>query len=254
MRFIRVCLYKGEDGYMNVLAIGNGFSQDATRYLHGIAAHDGCDMTVVNLNAHNSSLSEHYKNRLSDAKAYMLEFNGFSTGFKVSIKEALLSRDWDVVCIQQFSEQSVNYETFQPYISDLAKYIKKYAPNTELAIHQTWAYEQNSKYLLSLGYDDKFRMSMDVKKCYERAANEIGADKIIPSADLFLRMSAQGVRMFRDGLNASLGPGRYALGLLWYATLTGRRIVDNTYSKFDEQVSATSIDIAKRCVETLSSF
>ena len=239
---------------MNVLAIGNGFSQDATRYLHGIAAHDGCDMTVVNLNAYKCSLSEHYKNHLTDEKAYMLEFNGEATGFKVSIKEALLSRDWDVVCIQQFSEQSISYETFQPYISDLAAYIRKYAPNTSLVIHQTWAYEQNSTSLRSLGYDDKFQMSMDVKQCYERAAEEIRADKIIPSADLFLRMSSQGVRMFRDGLNASYGLGRYALGLLWYSSLTGRHVTKNTYSKFDEMISSNGIDIAKRCVEALNTF
>jgi len=239
---------------MNVLAIGNNFSQDATRYLHGIAAHDGCDMTVVNLNAYKCSLSEHYKNQLTDAKAYGMEFNGVPTGFRVSIKEALLSRDWDAVCLQQLSTQSMDYETYQPYIDNLASYIRKYVPKAKLVLHQTWAYDQNSKQLQAAGYDDKFKMSMDVKLCYEKAAAEIKADKVIPSADLFIRMSAQGVRMYRDGSRASWGLGRYALGLLWYSSLTGRSVMKNTYSKFDESISATSIDIAKRCVEDLSSF
>ena len=239
---------------MNVLAIGNGFSQDATRYLHGIAAHDGCDMTVVNLNAHKCSLSEHYKNQLTDAKAYALEFNGEPTGFRVSIKESLLSRDWDVVCLQQLSTQSMDYETYQPYIENLTNYIRKYVPKAKVVLHQTWAYDQNSRHLLEAGYDDKFRMTMDIKSAYERVASEIKADKVIPSADLFVRMTAQGVRMYRDGSRASWGLGRYALGLLWYASITGRSIMKNTYSKFDENISSTSIDIAKRCVEDLSSF
>ena len=34
---------------MKVLAIGNSFSNDAMRYLHGIAKADGVDMKTVNL-------------------------------------------------------------------------------------------------------------------------------------------------------------------------------------------------------------
>ena len=34
---------------MNILAIGNSFSQDATRYLNAIAKADNVDLTVVNL-------------------------------------------------------------------------------------------------------------------------------------------------------------------------------------------------------------
>lgn len=239
---------------MNVLAIGNGFSQDATRYLCGIAAHDGCDMTVVNLNAYKCSLSEHYKNHLTDAKVYALEYNGESTGFNVSIKEALLSRDWDVITLQQLSTQSTDYETFQPYIDALAKYIRKYAPKAKLVLHQTWAYDQNSRELADAGYEDKFRMSMDVKKAYENAFEDIEADKIIPSGDLFLRMSAQGLKVYRNGTRATLGVGRYGLGLLWYTSLTGRSVMKNTFSRFDEPISPTYIDMVKRCVDDLDAY
>lgn len=33
---------------MNVLTIGNSFSEDSTRYLHGIAKSDGVDIQVAN--------------------------------------------------------------------------------------------------------------------------------------------------------------------------------------------------------------
>ena len=211
---------------MNVLAIGNGFSHDATRYLHGIAKSDGFDMTVVNLNAYKCSLSDHYKNHLTDAKAYFLEFNGVEIGFKTSIKEALLSRDWDAVVLQQLSSQSIDYETYQPYIDSLAKYIRKYA--------------------------DKYQMSVDVKTAYDKAAQAINADKVIPSCELFLRMSAKGVRMYRDGVRASAGLGKYALGLLWYACITGKNVSKNTFSRFDEPITSNEIEIAKQCVEDLT--
>lgn len=239
---------------MNVLAIGNDFSQDATRYLHKIAACDGYDITVVNLNAYNASLSEHYKNYLSDAKSYSLEYNGETTGFRASIKEALLSRDWEVVCLQQLSSRSVDYETFQPYIEKLAKYVRKYVPKCKLVLHQTWAYEQNSQNLIEAGYEDKFHMSMDVKNAYEKAAGDIHADKVIPSGELFLKMTANGAKMYRDGSRATLGLGRYALGLLWYGSLTGKSVLKNTFSQFDEPISVVGIENAKHCAEDLSGY
>ena len=120
---------------MNILVIGNGFSQDATRYLHAIAAHDGFAMTVVNLNARKCSHSKHYKNYLTDDKAYLIEYNGENTGFKTSMKEAILSRDWDVIVLQQEISQSTEYDNFQPYLDNLVKHIRKYAPKTTSEKH-----------------------------------------------------------------------------------------------------------------------
>ena len=48
--------------------------------------------------------------------------------------------------------------------------------------------------------------------------------------------------------HAHLGIGRYALGLTWYAVLTGRDVTENTFSDFDVPVSEEEIRIAKECV------
>ena len=101
---------------MNILSIGNSFSQDAQRYLHRIAKADGCTLNTFNLYIGGCPLSLHYRNMLSEERAYMLEMNGESTGFKVSLKDALLNRDWDVVTIQQVSSESPYYETYQPFL------------------------------------------------------------------------------------------------------------------------------------------
>lgn len=45
---------------MNILAIGNSFSQDATRYLHQIAAADGVPLHVANLYIGGCSLERAY--------------------------------------------------------------------------------------------------------------------------------------------------------------------------------------------------
>ena len=70
---------------MNILAIGNSFSQDATRYLHQIAAADGVTLHVANLYIGGCSLEHHYRNMLSGERAYELQYNGQLTGFQVSL-------------------------------------------------------------------------------------------------------------------------------------------------------------------------
>ena len=99
---------------MNILAIGNSFSQDATRYLHRIARSDGFDLKVTNLYIGGCSLERHFRNMLSEDKAYGLESNGEITGFFVSLKEALLNRNWDYITIQQASHFSPDYNTYHP--------------------------------------------------------------------------------------------------------------------------------------------
>lgn len=239
---------------MNILSIGNEFSQDATKYLHQIAMCDGRDITVVNLNAYQCSLSEHYKNNLVDAKVYTLEYNGESTGFKSSIKDALLSRDWDVVVLQQLSSLSFDYESYQPYIDNIVADVRKYSPKCKIMLHQTWAYEQGSTYLEEVGYDDKFQMSIDIKDAYEKAAEAVRADKIIPSGEMFIRLEAQGVKVYREGQRASHGIGRYCLGLLWYASITGKSVSRNTFSAFDGIVSDADVEFAKQYADDLKDY
>ena len=53
---------------MNVLAIGNSFSEDATRYLHQIAKAQGTPLTVVNLVIGGCSLERHYRCMLGASK------------------------------------------------------------------------------------------------------------------------------------------------------------------------------------------
>lgn len=249
--FLQSCSVKlkGEN-IMNVLSIGNSFSQDAQRYLHQIAKVDGVDIHCFNLYIGGCPLSKHYQNMLSEERAYTLEMNGSSTDFSVSLKEALLNRDWDVVTIQQVSSQSPNYDTYQPYLDELADYIRHLVPKAKVAIHQTWAYEQGSKRLNEeLKYSDYKEMLDDIIKSYRKAAERIGADFIIPSGEVFDAMLENGIeKIHRDTFHASLGLGRYVLGLIWYKILAGNDVSDNTFCNFDEEVSAEQIEIAKKCV------
>lgn len=239
---------------MNILSIGNSFSTDAQKYLHRIAKADGFDLTTFNLYIGGCPLSLHYRNMLSEERNYTLEMNGQSTKFHVSLKEALLNRNWDVITVQQVSGESAYYDTYQPYLNKLTEYVRLCVPKAKILVHQTWAYEQDSRRLNEeLGYSDQKDMFHDIQNAYQKAAEDIHADGIIPSGEVFQALLASGIeKVHRDTFHASLGLGRYALGLLWYTVLTGRDIKDNSFSDFDEEISQEQIAIAKQCVEAVS--
>ncbi len=238
---------------MNVLSIGNSFSQDAQRYLHGIARSAGVKLECFNLYIGGCSLSRHYRNMLSGEGAYTLEMNGSSTGFCVSIKEALLSRDWDIITVQQVSGQSVDYGTYQPYLGKIVEYIRECAPKAKLAIHQTWAYEEDS-YRLTVEHEYAHHKDMlaDIISSYNSAYTDVSADILIPSGEVMGELFSAGIeKIHRDTFHAAYGIGRYAIGLIWYATLTGKDVQNVSFTDFDEPVSAVEIETAKECVRRI---
>lgn len=239
---------------MEVLAIGNSFSQDATRYLHRIARAAGENLNVTNLYIGGCSLERHYRNMLSGERAYMLESNGEKTGFPVSLEEALYNRKWDVVTIQQVSSQSIDPETFRPYIFTLTDMIREYAPKAKLLLHETWFYEEGSYRLeKELGFPTENAMLHKIQTAYGQIGKEIGADGIIPSGTLFGKLREAGIqKLHRDTFHASYGLGRYALGLLWYRYLTGNSVSENTFADPDEPISPEEYAIAKKCVDSFA--
>ena len=102
---------------MRVLAIGNSFSQDATHYLHQLAAAEGQDLKVGNLYIGGCSLGRHLENMQAGAAEYLYEENGASTGRYVSVDEALGMEKWDIIVTQQASHYSGILETYEPYLT-----------------------------------------------------------------------------------------------------------------------------------------
>lgn len=236
---------------MNILSIGNSFSQDAHRYLYEIAKSDNFTLDSFNLYIGGCPLSRHFQNMLSGKRGYTLEMNGRSTGFFVSLEEALLNRNWDVITIQQVSNKSVDYETYQPYLNELVTYVRRCVPKAKIWIHQTWAYEQGKKTLHEdLGFPDQKDMFLALKAAYAQAVQDIRADGIIPSGEVLQALLANGIeKVHRDMAHAGFGAGRYALGLTWYAMLTGRDVEKVAFCDFDEEVTPQQMAVVKKCVK-----
>ena len=219
-----------------VLSIGNSFSQDAQRYLHKIAQNEGVDMKCVNLYIGGCSLRRHYVNMLEDKADYNFEFNGNDTGIKVSIKQTLLSDEWDYITLQQVSREAPFFDTYIPYLEKLAEYVRLYASKAKIFLHQTWAYEQGSERLCELGFSDQHEMLEKIVESYQKAAELIRADGVIPCGEMMMQAIDHGIgRMHRDTFHADLGIGRYLLSLTWYHTITGKKPTKD-FNEFDVEV------------------
>lgn len=233
---------------MKILSVGNSFSQDAHRYLYSIAKADGINLKAVNLFIGGCSLKTHYLNMLDDMATYSFEFNGENTGLKVSIRQALISDDWDVVTLQQASHLSWDSETYSPYIEKLSNYVKKYCPKAKIVLHETWAYEDESERIKNLGLENAEEMYSKLHTAYMQAVEKINAIGIIPCGTVMFKVAQLGIKVHRDEFHASLGFGRYLLALTWYAFLTGKDVSANKFNDFDEPLLENERGIAVQVI------
>ena len=238
---------------MKVLSIGNSFSQDAQRYLHRLAKHEGVELKTVNLYIGGCSLQRHYINMLDDNAAYDFEFNGEQTGIKVSIRQALASDDWEFITLQQASHFSGKYETYLPYLEELAKFVRKYCPHSKILMHQTWAYENGSEKLKGLSeFSNSEEMLSAICESYSKAARAIEAYGVIPCGVAMMNAEKMGIKMIhRDTFHASYGAGTYLLALCWFKTLTGKDISDNAFHEFDMPVTEQEREIVIKAVNSV---
>lgn len=229
------------------LFISNSFGVDSTRYLYGITRGAKKDIKVATLYIGGCSLYRHYRNMLSEEKAYDFYLNGANSGLRVSLKEALLSDEWDVVATQQCSPDSGEGETYFPYVNALADYIRKMAPAAELWLQMTWSFDEGHKRFGLTSYATRAEMIPAIRAAYTAAADAIKADLTVPALDAMNKLyDAIGERTYRDGFHCSKGVARYMLGCLWFMLLFGKDIEGNPYRDFDVDMTEEEISMAQR--------
>lgn len=236
---------------MKILAIGNSFSQDATRYVQYIAKSAGKELFVRNLYIGGCSLERHAQNIKTGEEAYSYEENAVGMRM-ISVGEALTLEDWDVVTVQQVSGNSGIAESYEPYITELLDFIKEKAPRAKIVFHRTWAYEKTSTHGSFPKYDcDRDKML----RCIVEASTEIAEKKhgleIIKSGDAIGKANKMpefdpekgGISLYRDGFHLSLDYGRYLAGLVWFKFFTGKDCKNVTYKP--DETDERLIDILK---------
>ncbi|MBQ7907102.1 MAG: DUF4886 domain-containing protein [Clostridia bacterium] len=231
---------------MKILSIGNSFSADAHAYLHKLAEQRGIELKTVNLAIGGCSLEMHYNNVVNNNANYLLSINGGEWERElVTIEEYIKKERYDVVTLQQVSHFSGQYETYQPYLNYLAKYVRENQPTAHLYFHKTWAYELDSSHFGFQAYDQNQRKMYDSICNAASSACLVTGATVIPSGDVIQAMRENlpafdyangGQSLCCDGFHMSHTYGRFAVAMTWLATLTGKRAESLPFMELDLQI------------------
>jgi len=184
---------------VKILLVGNSFSRDATVYLPGLAAAGGKKLISLNVYKGSCALEEQAQAAKASetapespqARIFTAEGSanvppGLPENF--NLKEALQFQKWDYVTIQQFSWLSFQPETYEPHAHVVVDTIRKYAPQAEILVHETWAWREDDPFF----GDKKYRngtftsqqMYDELKAAYTKLASTYHL-RIIPVGDAF---------------------------------------------------------------------
>ena len=152
---------------LRVLAIGNSFSASAVRSLPKLTASvPGCRLILTGASIGGCSLERHWNEwRKAEKdpkhKPYGISFCDTAnlsgkTAERGNINELIKNKNnkYDIITIQQNSANSWKYNTYQPYADNLIAVIKKYQPQAEIVIQQTWSYRSDSRRLKAWKIDN----------------------------------------------------------------------------------------------------
>lgn len=234
--FLAVCTLSAKQ--IKLLAIGNSFSDDALEYyLHGLAAASGDEIIIGNMYIGGSSLELHYNNSITNSSTYSYRkiVNGVKTVTEgYNLANSITDENWDYISLQQVSQNSGQYSTYFPYLTNLITYIQSRAtnPQMKLVIHSTWAYQQSSTHAGFANYNNnQMTMYNAIIDASFRAATTAGIDIVIPAGTAIQngRTSKLGDTFCRDGYHLELNYGRYTASCTWFEKLFQKSVVGNTF-------------------------
>ena len=228
---------------LRVLAIGNSFSEDAVEhYLWELGQEAGIDFVIGNAYRGGWSLAAHWKDastRAADTE-YRKVVNGRRTNMgKRTIKDIVTDEPWDVITLQQVSQEAGREESYEPSLSLMIGYVKALATNdsVRLGFHQTWAYAQDSSHGGFANYDrNQFLMYASIVAAVEEAMQNHRGDlqfyipvgtaiqnaRTTELADPVIGESQPVNReLTRDGFHLNYTIGRYIAACTWFEALTG---------------------------------
>ena len=219
---------------IKILCIGNSYSVGATKYLHQIAKQYGDNIDATNLYIGGCSLERHAKNIKEDIPDYRIFKNGMWYGLhNVKIKEYIDVDKWDYITLQQASVFSYKWESYMPYLDEVAQYAKEKNPYSKFLIHQTQVCS-DTRCRLQFGISGRQEMYEKLVDAYNKAAEQVGAVGILPTGEASQIASVKyGVidnMLYSDpGSHLSHRYGEYMAALTWFSVLTGKSVLDDKF-------------------------
>ena len=231
---------------LRVLAIGNSFSEDAVeQYLWDLGQEAGVTFIIGNAYRGGWSLIGHWND--ARTKAADTEYRKVTDGKRVnmgkmSLHDIITDEAWDVITLQQVSQDAGQPESYEPGLSLMIGYVRALAlsDSVKLGFHQTWAYAQDSEHKGFARYNNnQYQMYSSITTAVDKAMQYHRGDLtfFIPSGTAIqnarttllatTKTGDQTVnrQLTRDGYHLNLTLGRYIAACTWFEVLTGKSAV-----------------------------
>jgi len=218
---------------LDVLFIGNSFSIDTSALLPDILSSMGINtVNVYVLYKGGCSMRQHYEYFKSDKAVYdFYQYNSRGTtklDGSITIREAMRRVPYDVVVFQQYSLESGNYTSYEPYLSRIIQAFRLVttSPRTTFAFNQTWAYASTHKEI-GKTYPTQESMWRQIVQSVQKMRANSGIDLIIPCGTAIQNARAanktfqQNNEFCRDGQHLDNYMGRYVAACTFFESIIG---------------------------------
>ena len=249
-----------DDGYLNILMIGNSFCSYYVQELWALGQAAGINMRVCNVYYSGCNMSRHYKWWLTGEANYVFHTTTSMERVSVTAKNlewCLGQYEWDVISIQEGSGvfrvgtetqlAADALETHRAAYDNLVPYLKEQFPNADMYWHQTWAYQvgykrdgdsytvpdketQDISYNVQKDFAELVCEEYDLKRVPSGEAWKIirdnGYDKLCSRLGRDFYGEVNGGDYYHDG---DIGGGQYLNACVWFEVLTGQSCIGIGY-------------------------
>ncbi|MBQ2875669.1 MAG: DUF4886 domain-containing protein [Clostridia bacterium] len=241
---------------IKILFFGNSYSVDATKWLSKIFLEAGyTDVVIGNVATGGCCINEHWSfldgiegNEPNNGSFFYTKYvNGSEVSTPDDYAYAIADEDWEIISIQHAPDELKQIDTYS-HLQDFLDYIFARTTNEDvkLVFHMIWAHNNTS--------DTKglYNSILQITDTY--VTSNSAFDGLIPSATMIQYLRDHGLTdatkddagnwtagdITRDWGHMNYGLGRYAIGLLYYAYLTGESVDDITWVPTPDMVAGTS--------------
>lgn len=215
--------------HLNVLAIGNSYTNDGTAYLQEVLDGmniDRADYSVYTVTIGSTSLKFWADQLVKPDTLTAICMAGNSAPLRPEETRApfgeLIAHPWDVIVLQQFSSEATDYGTFNPPLRQLLSYIQYNCSNPHVAV--AWQlippYSTQSDHNNGLSGDRRWTQLVIATETMMHAD---GIHIVIPTGTTLQLARRSRLEtpydLTRDHTHLCYGVGRYLAACTWAETL-----------------------------------